>query len=216
MHVSPLFASRSHRVYVSLTHALSYLLFLSLSSSLSLSPSPSLSDNVTSLCYPQASFRISATGVVLEADSSFKIAKKLKLVGTPFKIFKNTAFIRGMFSSALEVAKFEGAAIKTVSGIRGQIKKGATKESQDGQYRTLSLPPSLCSVYLVLSPSLPPSAPSLSFFLSPFILPLPPFCPSSPSTLPPSASPSSAFSYAAPLPLCPSPLLCFSPPTSAV
>lgn len=70
-----------------------------------------------------ADFRVAATGVVLEADATVRIMKKLKLVGYPYRVFKNTAFIKGMFTSALEVARFEGASVRTVSGIRGQVKK---------------------------------------------------------------------------------------------
>lgn len=78
-------------------------------------------------------FRIAATGVVLNVDESVEIVKKLKLTGHPYKIFKNTAFVKDMFTSGLEIAKFEGASIKTVSGIRGQIKKALSKP--DGCYR---------------------------------------------------------------------------------
>jgi ribosome biogenesis protein BMS1 len=80
-----------------------------------------------------AAFRVAATGVVLDIDRSVKIVKKLKLTGVPYKIFKNTAFVKNMFSSALEVAKFEGANLRTVSGIRGQVKKALPKP--DGAFR---------------------------------------------------------------------------------
>lgn len=86
-----------------------------------------------SLAADSPGFRIAATGTVLSVDESTEIVKKLKLTGHPYKVFKNTAFIKDMFNSALEIAKFEGASIKTVSGVRGQIKRALAKP--EGHFR---------------------------------------------------------------------------------
>jgi len=83
----------------------------------------------------QAHFRINCTGVIIELNTQFKVMKKLKLIGEPFEIHKNTAMIKGMFNSALEAAKFTGAQLRTVSGIRGTLKKALKEGAQPGCFR---------------------------------------------------------------------------------
>lgn len=71
----------------------------------------------------QRSFRIGATGTVVNTGLRHMVYKKLKLVGAVNKVFRNTAFIEKLFTSKLEAMAFIGAGIRTVSGIRGIIKK---------------------------------------------------------------------------------------------
>eukprot|EP00998_Keelungia_sp_KM082_P005522 NODE_183_length_2395_cov_23.454145_g178_i0.p1 GENE.NODE_183_length_2395_cov_23.454145_g178_i0~~NODE_183_length_2395_cov_23.454145_g178_i0.p1 ORF type:complete len:731 (+),score=264.71 NODE_183_length_2395_cov_23.454145_g178_i0:271-2193(+) len=68
-------------------------------------------------------FRAIASGYSMQADDKSCVVKKLRLTGVPLKVSKNTAFIKNMFNSPVEVAMFEGAGIRTVSQIRGVIKK---------------------------------------------------------------------------------------------
>lgn len=89
--------------------------------------------NIVSKSATTGSFRVAATGIVEDLNSEVEIVKKLKLVGHPYKIFRNTAFIKDMFSNSLEVARFEGGSIRTVSGIRGEIKRALSKP--EGHFR---------------------------------------------------------------------------------
>lgn len=81
---------------------------------------------------PQAAFRISAIGVILDvtqaAEIVTKIMKKRKQIGCPLKTFKKTALIKDMFTSDLEIDWFKGVAIQTARGVRGNVKKAAKKE----------------------------------------------------------------------------------------
>lgn len=83
--------------------------------------------------YRVSGFRIPCTGYTIGNETNTSIVKKLKITGTPAKIEKTTAFIKGMFSSDLEAAKFIGAKLRCVSGIRGIIK--AVPKGKNGLVR---------------------------------------------------------------------------------
>nr|XP_033467814.1 ribosome biogenesis protein BMS1 homolog isoform X3 [Epinephelus lanceolatus] len=118
----------------------------------------------------KANFRIAATGVILDLDKSVTIVKKLKLIGYPYKIYKNTCFIKGMFNTVLEVAKFEGAAVRTVSGVRGQIKKALS--TPPGAYRATFEDRLLMSDIVFLRSWFPVSVPQLYNPVTSLLLPV--------------------------------------------
>ncbi|XP_061665530.1 ribosome biogenesis protein BMS1 homolog isoform X2 [Syngnathoides biaculeatus] len=125
---------------------------------------------VQSVAGVKANFRIAATGVILDLDKSVTVVKKLKLIGYPYKIFKNTCFIKGMFNTVLEVAKFEGASVRTVSGIRGQIKKALS--TPPGSYRATFEDRLLMSDIVFLRSWYPVSAPQLYNPVTSLLLPV--------------------------------------------
>ncbi|XP_068162168.1 ribosome biogenesis protein BMS1 homolog isoform X2 [Antennarius striatus] len=125
---------------------------------------------VQSVTGSTANFRIAATGVVLDLDKSVTIVKKLKLIGHPYKIYKNTCFIKDMFNTMLEVAKFEGASIRTVSGVRGQIKKALS--TPPGAYRATFEDRLLMSDIVFLRSWYPVSVPQLYNPVTSLLLPV--------------------------------------------
>ncbi|OHS93685.1 Ribosome biogenesis protein BMS1 like protein-related protein [Tritrichomonas foetus] len=68
-------------------------------------------------------FRITATGVTIPKMGDGNVVKKLRVNGHPKEIYRKTAKITDMFTSELEAGQFVGALVRTVSGIRGVIKK---------------------------------------------------------------------------------------------
>lgn len=82
------------------------------------------------------SFSFLFTGEILFFNNVFKMFKRIQNKGIIFKKFKKSAFIRGMFSSSIDAAKFKDAIIKTPDGIRGII-KNIDQITSSGNFRAI-------------------------------------------------------------------------------
>ncbi|KAI3855198.1 hypothetical protein MKX03_026056 [Papaver bracteatum] len=65
--------------------------------------------------------KITATGVILGSNQAEKIVMGCRRKGTPYKIIGNTALIKDVFKSDIDVARHKNALIKTASGVRGRV-----------------------------------------------------------------------------------------------
>jgi ribosome biogenesis protein BMS1 len=68
-----------------------------------------------------AGFRISLTGTALEQRATPQVVKKLKLVGTPTKIYKNSAFITGTCGALLCLYRGECVELRLWLVCRGFV-----------------------------------------------------------------------------------------------
>jgi ribosome biogenesis protein BMS1 len=78
----------------------------------------------------KSKFRVLGYGNIMDVTGEHNLVKKLKLVGYPKKIMGNTAFIKDMFTSDLEVQKFKNAKLKSVSGLKGIVKNPVGKKGE--------------------------------------------------------------------------------------
>nr|UXY87540.1 BMS1-like protein [Cryptomonas curvata] len=70
-----------------------------------------------------ANFNILFIGNILPNNDTLKIVKKTKLKGIIYNSFRKTAFVKNMFSNEIEISRFIGSLVQTISGIRGIVKK---------------------------------------------------------------------------------------------
>ena len=88
----------------------------------------------------QTNFRIAATGVVLEMDKSTQIVKKLKLTGEPYKIFKKTAFVKGMFNTRYDRVKAHKLKL-LLRGHSGLFNYGVVICGQNSYFKYITFQP---------------------------------------------------------------------------